>query len=226
MITSSARIIIAASGGDEKKAKMEISLLGPGTTWKSFKDNKQLTSWCVDTVRLVFQIWRHILTQAQREKHILFEPPTSPLPEPDGTAIVAQEWLDSLAKAKELAITQQSLTGSYSGDSTLELSSSQIPSPAGSTLGGGPTGLGAVAASSSADHLHLHHLHHQHPATAFYTAGAAADAVSLDGVNVPTGSRGTAAAGGLRANDDADSLRKGRKRFSRRQSKGGLAAVF
>jgi 3-phosphoinositide dependent protein kinase-1 len=50
MITSSARIIIAASGGDEKKAKMEISLLGPGTTWRSFKDGKGLTSWCVDTV--------------------------------------------------------------------------------------------------------------------------------------------------------------------------------
>lgn len=50
MITSSARIIMAAAGGDEKKTKMELSLLGQGTTWKSYKDSKGLTAWCVDTV--------------------------------------------------------------------------------------------------------------------------------------------------------------------------------
>ena len=50
MVTSSARIVLAASGGDEKKAKMEISLVGQGTTWRSYKDSKGLTIWCVDTV--------------------------------------------------------------------------------------------------------------------------------------------------------------------------------
>jgi 3-phosphoinositide dependent protein kinase-1 len=50
MVTSSARIVLAASGGDEKKAKLEIPLVGPGTSWKSFKDNKGITAWCVDTV--------------------------------------------------------------------------------------------------------------------------------------------------------------------------------
>lgn len=50
MVTSSARIVLAASGGDEKKAKFEVSLVVPGTTWKTFKDGKGITSWCVDTV--------------------------------------------------------------------------------------------------------------------------------------------------------------------------------
>jgi 3-phosphoinositide dependent protein kinase-1 len=50
MVTSSGRIILAASGGDEKKAKLEIALLNPGTSWRSFKDSKGLTVWCIDTV--------------------------------------------------------------------------------------------------------------------------------------------------------------------------------
>jgi len=169
MVTSSARIVLAASGGDEKKAKMEIPLLGQGTNWRCFKDSKSLTVWCVDT----------------RDKHILFEPPPSPPPEPDGTAVVASEWMVVIDRARELAIAQQSFTGSYSGDSTFNDLSSQISSPTGSTLGG----------------------------TEFAGEGA------LDGVNIPSAIR-------LRKDDDAESLRKGRKRFSRRQSKGGLAAVF
>jgi len=50
MVTSSARVILAASGGDEKKAKMEIGLLHNGTAWRSFVDSKGLTQWCIDTV--------------------------------------------------------------------------------------------------------------------------------------------------------------------------------
>lgn len=98
--------------------------------------------------------------------------------------------MDILARARELALTQQSLTGSYSGDSALDMSSSRISSPGGSSFGGG------------ADNGYF-----GGPDTA------------LDGVNIPSTSR-------LRKEEDAESLRKGRKRFSRRQSKGGLAAVF
>lgn len=50
MVTSSARIVLAASGGEEKKAKLEIPLMGAGTQWRSIKDAKGLTQWCVDTV--------------------------------------------------------------------------------------------------------------------------------------------------------------------------------
>jgi hypothetical protein len=176
----------------------------------------------------------------QREKHILFEPPPSPLPEPDGTAISAREWTDALARARELALTQQSLTGSYSGDSTLELASSQIPSPAGSTIGpttvgggGGPTVV-ALTATAGGD---MNGLLHQ---SAFYSPsiGGGGDPAAIDGVNVPMGTRAVNMRGGgggaapappgPGADEAAEAERgnKGRKRFSRRQSKGGLAAVF
>jgi 3-phosphoinositide dependent protein kinase-1 len=102
--------------------------------------------------------------------------------------LATEEWLETINRARELAFTQQSLTGSYSGDSTLNDLSSQISSPTGSTLGGADGGL--------------------------YSSDG-----TLDGVNIPS-SRA------LRVDDDTDSVRKGRKRFSRRQSKGGLAAVF
>jgi 3-phosphoinositide dependent protein kinase-1 len=50
MVTSSARIILAPAGGDEKKAKVEISLLAPGTQYRSMVDAKGSSSWVVDTV--------------------------------------------------------------------------------------------------------------------------------------------------------------------------------
>ena len=53
MITSSARIILAAIGGEEKKSKHEISLLSPGTEFASATDMKGITSWSVDTVSTV-----------------------------------------------------------------------------------------------------------------------------------------------------------------------------
>ncbi|KAF2840184.1 kinase-like protein [Patellaria atrata CBS 101060] len=118
MITSSARVILAAAGGDEKKTKMEISLLGPSTSWKSFKDSKGLTAWCIDT----------------RDKHLVFEDPKTTISDPDGSKYSTQEWLDSIERAKELAISQ-SMTNSYSGDTNFNDLSSTLSSPA-STLGG------------------------------------------------------------------------------------------
>jgi 3-phosphoinositide dependent protein kinase-1 len=50
MVTSSARIILAAASGEEKKAKVEISLLAPGTQYRSTTDSKGSSSWVVDTV--------------------------------------------------------------------------------------------------------------------------------------------------------------------------------
>jgi hypothetical protein len=174
----------------------------------------------------------------QREKHILFEPAPSPLPEPDGTAISAREWTDALARARELALTQQSLTGSYSGDSTLELASSQMPSPSGSTIAQQSTGGPAVVALSATAGGDMNHFS-QSASTSYYVNGVAADGVSIDGVNVPMGARATinmrGGAGGAApappgpGMDEAEAEargNKGRKRFSRRQSKGGLAAVF
>ncbi len=50
MITSSGRIVLAPAGGEEKRAKQEISLLGPDCVWKTQIDAKGQTVWCVDTV--------------------------------------------------------------------------------------------------------------------------------------------------------------------------------
>jgi 3-phosphoinositide dependent protein kinase-1 len=50
MVTSCARVVIANASGEEKKAKTEVSLLAPGCSWRSSKDTKGQTVWCVDTV--------------------------------------------------------------------------------------------------------------------------------------------------------------------------------
>lgn len=50
MVTSSARIIMVAASGDEKKTKLEISLLAPGIHYRTTTDSKGLSSWIVDTV--------------------------------------------------------------------------------------------------------------------------------------------------------------------------------
>jgi hypothetical protein len=111
-----------------------------------------------------------------------------------------------------------------------------MPSPAGSTIG--PSGPAVVALTATAGDLgHSHLLHHPSStaSTAFYASNAvAADGATIDGVNVPMGSRATMnmRGGGAPAPAPADEAEdgaranKGRKRFSRRQSKGGLAAVF
>lgn len=56
MITSSAHIIVVAASGQEKKAKMDMSLLGRGVAWKSFLDAKNLMAWSVDTVSSVLHL--------------------------------------------------------------------------------------------------------------------------------------------------------------------------
>ena len=50
IVTSSARLVIVAAGGEDKKTKIEVSLLGPGCTCKRMQDSKGLNFWCVDTV--------------------------------------------------------------------------------------------------------------------------------------------------------------------------------
>ncbi|KAJ9197546.1 hypothetical protein DTO166G4_7798 [Paecilomyces variotii] len=164
MITTSARIVIAAAGGEEKKAKVEISLLAPGTHYRSTNDSKGFSSWVVDT----------------REKHFVFEEPKPSSSSVATSALATQEWLDTLDRAKEIALSQQG-GGGYSGDDAFrELSS----------------GL-----SSHANTLDR--------TSEFQTDGAAPTRNTL------VKHQGT----------DSDSV-KGKKRFSRRHSKNGLAAVF
>ena len=52
LITTNARVILAPAGGNEKKIKMEIPLVSPGCSWKSYVDSRGLTAWSIDTVSL------------------------------------------------------------------------------------------------------------------------------------------------------------------------------
>ncbi|KAL2793639.1 kinase-like domain-containing protein [Aspergillus keveii] len=164
MITSSGRIIMAAAGGDEKKAKLELSLLAPGTHYRTSTDAKGVSCWIVDT----------------RDKHYVFEDPKPSSSNIGATAMSAQEWLDTLDRAREMALAQQS-NGPYSGDETFRDLSSGLSSHA-NTLDRGSETPHEPAPSGRATLVK-----HQ--------------------------------------GNDSDSV-KGKKRFSRRHSKNGLAAVF
>ncbi|KAK4130303.1 kinase-like protein [Trichocladium antarcticum] len=113
MVTSSGRIVLCPAGGEEKRAKQEISLLGPDCVWKTQIDAKGQTVWCVDTNGL----------------HYTFEEPKSS--QNQGVRFSADDWIESLARAKDLAISQ----GSYNNESGFGDMSSSMSSPA-STMGG------------------------------------------------------------------------------------------
>ncbi|KAL8682046.1 MAG: hypothetical protein Q9186_001835 [Xanthomendoza sp. 1 TL-2023] len=99
MVTSSARVIIVAAGGGEKKTKTEISLLGAGCLWRKMHDSKGLTYWCLDT----------------KDKHFTFESPKSSSSDATTTSASAQEWLDAIERAREMAAFH-STSNSYNGE--------------------------------------------------------------------------------------------------------------
>ncbi|KAI9856758.1 MAG: pkb-activating kinase-like protein [Trichoglossum hirsutum] len=158
MVTSSARIILAAAGGDDKRAKTEISLLAPGTSWRSTSDAKGVVAWCVDT----------------KDKHYTFED-IKASSDPTSAQPYAQEWLDTIESAKDLAISQN-LTNTYSSEDAFNTSNMSSPS---STLVG--------------------------------DTGLPFDGMGRNGKNQLA---------------DGEASTKSRKRFSKRHSKSGLAAVF
>ncbi|KAF9869328.1 hypothetical protein CkaCkLH20_13195 [Colletotrichum karsti] len=117
MVTSSGRILLAPAGGDEKRAKQEISLLAPECSWKTQLDVKGQTVWCVDAGGV----------------HYTFEEPKGSSNSSENGS-TADEWIESLERAKELAISQN-LVGTYGGENGFADMSSAVSSPA-STLGG------------------------------------------------------------------------------------------
>ncbi|KAF6832500.1 Serine/threonine-protein kinase ksg1 [Colletotrichum musicola] len=133
MVTSSGRILLAPAGGDEKRAKQEISLLSPDCSWRTQLDVKGQTVWCVDAVSILDKKSRRISKIRQGGVHYTFEEPKgSNASSENGSA--ANDWIESLERAKELAMSQ-SLVGSYVGDNGFADMSSAVSSPA-STLGG------------------------------------------------------------------------------------------
>ncbi|KAL6715274.1 serine/threonine protein kinase [Lecanora helva] len=166
MVTSSARIIIVAAGGEEKKSKIEIPLLIAGCAWRKNQDPKGLTYWCVDTP----------------DKHFIFEDPKSPSSDGSATSASAQEWLDIIESARELALSQ-SISNSYSGEDAFKELQTGVPSTSRALDLDSP---GPLENGPSASNRHT--------------------------LQKQPGS--------------GDDSFMGRKRFSKRQSKSGLAAVF
>ncbi|OIW27993.1 Pkinase-domain-containing protein [Coniochaeta ligniaria NRRL 30616] len=117
MITSSGRIVLAPAGGDEKRAKQEISLLAPDCTWRTQIDAKGQPVWCVDTGGF----------------HYTFEEPKSSSAD---ARFSTDDWIEALQRAKDLAM---SFSGSsYGSENGFGDMSSSMSSPA-STLGGRST---------------------------------------------------------------------------------------
>ncbi|KAJ0125323.1 serine/threonine-protein kinase ksg1 [Diaporthe amygdali] len=112
MVTSSGRIVLAPAGGEEKKAKQEISLLAPDCAWRTQVDVKGQVVWCIDA----------------NGTHYQFEQPKSSQLD----AGTVDEWIEALERAKDLAMSQD-LSGYNSDNGFGEMSSSMSPSPA-STL--------------------------------------------------------------------------------------------
>ncbi|ROV95133.1 hypothetical protein VSDG_05825 [Cytospora chrysosperma] len=113
MVTSSGRVMLAPAGGEEKKAKQEISLLTPDCTWRTQIDAKGQAVWCIDTNGIHYQ----------------FEAPKSS----QHDAGTVDEWVEALERAKDLGLSQD-LVGSFNSDNGFgDMSSSMSHSPA-STL--------------------------------------------------------------------------------------------
>ncbi|KAB8294177.1 hypothetical protein EYC80_009616 [Monilinia laxa] len=106
MVTSSARIILAAAGGDEKKTKTDISLLASDCSWRVQLDAKGQSVWCVDT----------------RGTHYTFEDTKTSATSNDPSKTSAQEWIEAIEKAKDMALSQ-SMVGSYSSDTGFDMPS-------------------------------------------------------------------------------------------------------
>jgi 3-phosphoinositide dependent protein kinase-1 len=135
MITSSGRIVLAPAGGEEKRAKQEISLLGSDCVWKTQIDAKGQAVWCVDTVSTLVPCEDDLETTTnplQNGVHYTFEEPKSS--QNSDMKFSVDDWIESLERAKDLAISQN-LVGSYNSDTGFGDMSSSMSSPS-STMGG------------------------------------------------------------------------------------------
>ncbi|KAJ2907137.1 AGC PDK1 protein kinase [Zalerion maritima] len=137
MITSSGRIVLAPAGGEDKRAKQEIFLLGSDCSWRTQKDAKGQLVWVVDSHGI----------------HYVFEEPKNGNPITESGLPSAEEWVEKLDQAKDLAISQN-LASSYSSDNGFGEMSSSMSSPA-STLGGKNTYPDGYSVSDRSGRNHL-----------------------------------------------------------------------
>ncbi|KAG6001801.1 hypothetical protein E4U21_003790 [Claviceps maximensis] len=115
LVTTCGRIVLAPAGGEEKRAKRELSLLTSDATWKTQRDAKGQLVWCVDSAGY----------------HYTFEDLKTSFAGSDWKPS-ANEWVECLEKAKEMALSH--LSNTNSGSSALAEIASTVSSPS-STLG-------------------------------------------------------------------------------------------
>ncbi|KAG6018315.1 hypothetical protein E4U43_004457 [Claviceps pusilla] len=116
LVTTSGRIVLAPAGGEEKRAKQELSLLTTDASWKTQRDVKGQLVWSVDSAGY----------------HYTFEDTKSSSAGSDCKPS-ADEWIECLEKAKDMALSR--LSNTNNGDSAFTEIVSAVSSPS-STLGG------------------------------------------------------------------------------------------
>ncbi|KAL7919459.1 serine/threonine protein kinase [Trichoderma austrokoningii] len=132
MVTSSGRILLAPAGGEEKRAKQELSLLAPDTTWKTHQDAKGQHVWCLDT----------------GGQHFTFEE-TKSSSNLAGDLAFAEEWIESLERARDMSLSQN-----LTADSAFGEISSTVSTPS-STLVGRGNGSDGFSTSDRSTRGHL-----------------------------------------------------------------------
>ncbi|PHH73524.1 hypothetical protein CDD83_4719 [Cordyceps sp. RAO-2017] len=134
MVTSGGRIVLAPAGGEEKRAKQEISLLSPGCSWRGQQDPRGQPIWCVDTDGY----------------HYVFEEAKTHSSEGGNSSV--EDWIECLEKARDMAVSTRA-TGQGDDDGLTDIPST-ISSPA-STLGSRVTRAESCAINDRASRNHL-----------------------------------------------------------------------
>ncbi|KAI1004591.1 Serine/threonine-protein kinase [Podosphaera aphanis] len=132
MVTSSARLILAAPGGEEKKLKSEISLLAADCSWKAQVDGKGQEVLCVYTHGM----------------HYTFEDLKGSAITRDAAKSSTQEWIDSLERAREIALSQNVMC-----DTGFDITSNASSSNGTLLSGSGYSEAVGVNERSSRNHL-------------------------------------------------------------------------
>jgi len=167
----------------------------------------------------------------QKDKHFTFEDPKSSTSDATSTAAAAQEWLDALDRSRDIA-SSRTMANSFSGsiDDTLFNSSSTSKSP---TMNFDLIGEGTGNWSHLGDRGDPGQRRLSDGIGAAGLVGGSTGAGSL--IEQATNSNANGEGAGrrhlMRPGRDGDGEGgkegpRGFKRFSRRQSKNGLAAVF
>ncbi|KAG9257656.1 kinase-like domain-containing protein [Emericellopsis atlantica] len=129
IITSSGRIIMAPAGGEDKRTKQELSLMGSDCAWRTQHDAKGQLVWCVDT----------------GGNHYTFEDNKNATSSDDKRAS-AEEWIECIERARDYAIMQsQSVNNSYHSEPGY---SSAMSSPSGTLAGLSGSNLDQYGATS------------------------------------------------------------------------------